>query len=439
MIEAIPLHGIRNLTTPRVDQDTMRALFQLWDSDGDGHLTLSELEVGLHKYGLTSEATRQMFFPEEEDDTSDEQLYVNEVTFGLYADRIDDVARRVVIITMEENPGESHSGMTFQLGFLGEDDADSSRWRSEAEGGEAQLQEFVEKLQAAVQVAKHRNAMHTARKRFQARLSHVYHRNEFQWTIALLIVLNFVLSAAQVRTCAAKRGCKTASPVRARYSARSHWARPWRFRIQGLACKLHRRWGYPCSIDAQTHRGRSIKAATYNPFLLAQLQVHPPVGSSMHRMFEDGDLAFTIIFTLEVMLNMAAHWFEAFWRDGWSCSPPSFIITMSCPFIPLSLSIPYACMPASSGPPIRPPLLHACLLRSDPGSRVSLPRSLAICHVLRARVCVGTASCLPLHLSTCLTSCLPVCPSVCLRNIFDFTVVVVCLVTIRSDGAGMYR
>lgn len=204
MIEAIPLHDIRDLTTPRVDQDTMRALFQLWDSDGDGHLTLSELELGLQKYGLTSEATRQMFFPEEEDETSGEQLYVNEETFGLYMDRIDHLARRVVVITMEENPGESHSGMTFQLGFLGEDDAYSSemleRSRSEADGGQAQLEEWVEKLEAAVQFAKHRNAMQTARKRLQARLSHVYHRNEFQWTIALLIVLNFVLSATQVRT-----------------------------------------------------------------------------------------------------------------------------------------------------------------------------------------------------------------------------------------------
>ena len=29
-------------------------------------------------------------------------------------------------------------------------------------------------------------------------------------------------------------------------------------------------------------------------------------------------MIFTIIFTLELLFNMAAHWYSAFWADGWN-------------------------------------------------------------------------------------------------------------------------
>ncbi len=30
------------------------------------------------------------------------------------------------------------------------------------------------------------------------------------------------------------------------------------------------------------------------------------------------DTAFTVVFTAELLVNLYAHWFQRFWRDGWS-------------------------------------------------------------------------------------------------------------------------
>ena len=97
-----------------------------------------------------------------------------------------------------------HSGMTYQLGFLGEHARERKRLDGQGDGF-MDMEEWVTKLKCAVELAKHRTSIFTARKQFQARLSQIYHRNAFQWTMALLIVLNFVLSATQVPPCATNR------------------------------------------------------------------------------------------------------------------------------------------------------------------------------------------------------------------------------------------
>ena len=44
----------------------------------------------------------------------------------------------------------------------------------------------------------------------------------------------------------------------------------------------------------------------------------PQEGTELFATFEQIDLAFTVVFTVELMVNMTAHWLWAFWRDGWN-------------------------------------------------------------------------------------------------------------------------
>ena len=49
------------------------------------------------------------------------------------------------------------------------------------------------------------------------------------------------------------------------------------------------------------------------------MQLHPEEGSDLYLLFENIDLAFNYIFLVELMVNMAAHWWREFWADGWNC------------------------------------------------------------------------------------------------------------------------
>mmetsp|Transcript_35573 Transcript_35573/g.71264 ORF Transcript_35573/g.71264 Transcript_35573/m.71264 type:complete len:96 (+) Transcript_35573:474-761(+) len=44
----------------------------------------------------------------------------------------------------------------------------------------------------------------------------------------------------------------------------------------------------------------------------------PARGSDTERVFEELDLAFTILFTLELAFNMAGNMWIKFWRDSWN-------------------------------------------------------------------------------------------------------------------------
>jgi len=49
-----------------------------------------------------------------------------------------------------------------------------------------------------------------------------------------------------------------------------------------------------------------------------QLQVHPQPGTELEEQFERGDMLFTYIFAVELLLNYLAHVGLGFWEDGWN-------------------------------------------------------------------------------------------------------------------------
>ena len=48
------------------------------------------------------------------------------------------------------------------------------------------------------------------------------------------------------------------------------------------------------------------------------MQVLPEPGSAAFNQFEMGDYLFTAVFTLELALNMTAHWWKPFWASSWN-------------------------------------------------------------------------------------------------------------------------
>ena len=52
-------------------------------------------------------------------------------------------------------------------------------------------------------------------------------------------------------------------------------------------------------------------------FLAIQLEVHPEPGSELFDVLETCDFAVTMVFAGELAINLVAHWFRPFWRDGW--------------------------------------------------------------------------------------------------------------------------
>ena len=45
-------------------------------------------------------------------------------------------------------------------------------------------------------------------------------------------------------------------------------------------------------------------------------------------LFEIGDTVFTLIFTVELALNLTAHWWSPFWNDGWNVF--DFVVVTVC-------------------------------------------------------------------------------------------------------------
>jgi hypothetical protein len=45
--------------------------------------------------------------------------------------------------------------------------------------------------------------------------------------------------------------------------------------------------------------------------------LHPEGGSDLEVAIENIDLALTVFFSVELLMNMAAYWFWRFWGDGW--------------------------------------------------------------------------------------------------------------------------
>ena len=59
-----------------------------------------------------------------------------------------------------------------------------------------------------------------------------------------------------------------------------------------------------------------------------QLQLQPEEGSAQWNYFETGDLIFTLVFAVELVINLTAHWCAPFWSDGWNIF--DFIVVTIC-------------------------------------------------------------------------------------------------------------
>ncbi len=55
-------------------------------------------------------------------------------------------------------------------------------------------------------------------------------------------------------------------------------------------------------------------------------------------LFEQVDLAFTILFTLELLVNITAHWFKEFVSDYWNLFDAFIILTSLLSFGPAQVS-----------------------------------------------------------------------------------------------------
>eukprot|EP00961_Rhodomonas_salina_P156232 2103310-Rhodomonas_salina.1 len=53
-------------------------------------------------------------------------------------------------------------------------------------------------------------------------------------------------------------------------------------------------------------------------FNIAQNQPVPEEGGATEKMFENVDLAFTIVFTIELVINAYGNWAAPFFSNGWS-------------------------------------------------------------------------------------------------------------------------
>ena len=64
MLDYIPLHEIIGI---RQGHEDIPQMFEMFDKDSDGILTLQELTDGLAMYGLSPAMTKAMFFPERDE------------------------------------------------------------------------------------------------------------------------------------------------------------------------------------------------------------------------------------------------------------------------------------------------------------------------------------------------------------------------------------
>lgn len=53
--------------------------------------------------------------------------------------------------------------------------------------------------------------------------------------------------------------------------------------------------------------------------LALQAEIRPSSSPDRDELFADIDLAFTILFCVEVLINLLGHWFMEFFKDGWNC------------------------------------------------------------------------------------------------------------------------
>ena len=50
-----------------------------------------------------------------------------------------------------------------------------------------------------------------------------------------------------------------------------------------------------------------------------EAELNPAAGTDLEMAFSKADVAFTIVFAVDLAVNLFAHWFSNFFRDSWCC------------------------------------------------------------------------------------------------------------------------
>ena len=99
---------------------------------------------------------------------------------------------------------------------------------------------------------------------------------------------------------------------------------------------------------------------------VAENEIRPAPGSKSQKTFDGLDMFFNVVFILELLLNMAAHWFLEFWKNR--------------------------CWTASSS--MRERVMCVCLC-------LSFCVCICLCEYVRARVCACVRECVPACVRAC--------------------------------------
>mmetsp|Transcript_29155 Transcript_29155/g.46957 ORF Transcript_29155/g.46957 Transcript_29155/m.46957 type:complete len:310 (+) Transcript_29155:591-1520(+) len=109
-------------------------------------------------------------------------------------------------------------------------------------------------------------------------------------------------------------------------------AKDWIEKIQSAAdeCKraLERRernsiqrfqkMAHTCYVSSPFQNAVAVLISANFVINATQSEMHPQPGTTLDRVFSELDMVFTIIFAVELGINLMAHWFRPFWSDGWS-------------------------------------------------------------------------------------------------------------------------
>jgi len=248
MLDYIPLHEIEEIKRSDTDIEDM---FNILDTDGDGLISLQELQEGLQMYGLSQTESRKFYFGQGEEDlpldpqnTTLQYQDWRKHQSGEAGKRLQESAQHVMVLQTVEDG--FNSGAKYHLLFIEDkEDVDAPE----------HVDEWIEQMQQAVAQAKRDYAWTARWISFQESLQKFYNHNLFQAFVGGLIVGNFVLTAYQ-------------------------------------------------------------------------LQIHPEEGSQTYDDFELADTVFTIVFTIELAINMLAHCWSPFWQDGWNVF--DFLVVSVC-------------------------------------------------------------------------------------------------------------
>ena len=242
LLDRIPLTEVQEVVRGDADIPNMLTLF---DTDLNGELSMQELQEGLQMYGLDPQETRHLFDPRGRIQAKGGTVSLTGEQLENYRSQLEDRAARTVVI--RTIPDGYNSGQEYHLQYI--------RTQPQQETDAEACNVWVTALEDAVESARRRTRISAAWADFQAPLSRFYRNEYFQAVMAIIILLNFLLTASE-------------------------------------------------------------------------MQIHPPNDSQLARSFENGDMAFTFIFALELLINMVAHWFWPFVQDGWNLF--DFTVVTSC-------------------------------------------------------------------------------------------------------------